>query len=137
MNKVLNISIMAVKNFGVGRLVNKKYLMLEVMKHFFLDRCQSFLWEVNRSSRKYLIRNFRMIKQSFANDGLLVIDINIYKYLIENNHENEVQIASLIMTAIKSRTRCLWLNVTCYDINDLIHFNAALELIGKQAFIEL
>ncbi len=76
---------LALQPTAFSKLLNKKYLMLEVLKHIEYEDSLKFMFTLNKDGRKFLVHHFKTVKNGFENEGLIT-------YLIDFDHIDGVRL---------------------------------------------
>jgi len=58
-------------SFPFRKLINDKYLTLEVLMFVNHEDAYKFMFALNKEAKKFIVNNFIMIRNGFINDGLI------------------------------------------------------------------
>ena len=74
---------MAAQNcLSLGKVNFYTYDLLDVLLYLEPDRCNQFLFDLNRESRCFLEQNYPTVVRAFENEGLVVKLIEMYNPLV-------------------------------------------------------
>lgn len=76
---------LALRPMAFSKLLNKKYLMLELLMHIEFEDALKFMFILNTDGRKFLVHHFKTVKNGFENEGLIT-------YLIDFDHIDGVRL---------------------------------------------
>ena len=82
--------------FPFRKLVNDKYLTLEIMMYLEYEAVLKFMFELDKESRNFLLNNSLTIRNAFINEGLIV-------YHFKNYFDSYEQLERLYFLALKRK----------------------------------
>jgi len=65
----------SLSDFPLRKLRLDPYLIIDVMLHVDYDEVLKFMFTLNKETRSFLLDNFIIIRNGFANEGLIIYNL--------------------------------------------------------------